>query len=165
MPCNDVTELLEVVLDAEDRLVDYTFMKRSCGKGIGGESLLMDLLRGRSLDELLHKTAQEYLDEFPAADDIEEFLGLKHLFAIQGALEVLTGREPGRKDDAFAASGIVYGEDETRITGRIAVDIITEKIASCGGCGTCGSDEVAEGREKNAERRAARAEASAQTPA
>ena len=164
MPCKDVTEILVVVLDAEDRLKEYHFLKRTCGQGVGAESLLIDQLGGRSLDELLNKTAEEFLDEFPIPDEIEEFLSLKHLFAIQGALEVLTGREPGGKNDAFAASGISYGEDETRIEGRIAVDVITEKIEACGGCASCGSEKAEAGKAKNVERRAARAQAAVDSP-
>ncbi len=164
MPCKDVTELLEVVLDGEDRLKAYRFQKRTCGQGVGAESLLIDQLEGRSLEELLNKTAEDFLTEFPIPDEIEEFLSLKHLFAIQGALEVLTGQEPGGKDAAFAASGISYGDDETRIEGRIAVDVITEKIEACGGCASCGSEKVDAGKAKNAERRAARARAVVDSP-
>ncbi len=159
MPCKDVTELLEVVLDGEDRLKEYRFQKRTCGQGVGAESLLIDQLQGRSLEELLNKTAEEFLTEFPIFDEIEEFLSLKHLFAIQGALEVLTGREPGGKDAAFAAAGITYGENETAIQGRIAVDVITEKIQACGGCASCGSEKAETGRAKNVERRAEREQA------
>jgi len=101
VPCNDVTELLEVVLDNADHLRDYTFSKRTCGQGVGAASLLIDQLRGRPLDELLNKTAEAYLTEFPIPDELEEFLSLKHLFAIQGALEVYVGREAGGKADAF----------------------------------------------------------------
>lgn len=159
MPCNDVTELLEVVLDGEDRLKAYKFLKRTCGQGVGVASLLIEQLEGRSLDELLNKTAEDFLAEFPILDEIEEFLSLKHLFAIQGALEVLTGRESGDQNAAFAATGITYGEDETCIEGRIAVDVVTEKIAACGGCASCGSEKTDAGRVKNVERRAARAQA------
>ncbi len=161
MPCNDVTELLEVVLDGEDRLKAYKFLKRTCGQGVGAASLLIEQLEGRSLDELLNKTAGDFLAEFPIFDEIEEFLSLKHLFAIQGALEVLTGRESGDQNAAFAATGITYGEDETCIEGRIAVDVITEKIAACGGCASCGSEKTDSGRAENVERRAARAKAMA----
>lgn len=139
MPCNDVTELLEVTLDADERLAEYTFSKRSCGQGIGTASLLIDQLRGRPLNELLFKTAEEFLTEFPIPNETEEFLSLKHLFAIQGALEVYTGAESGGPNDAFAASDIEFGPDAIRIQGRISVDIVTEKIESCGGCKGCGS--------------------------
>lgn len=139
MPCSDVTERIEIVLDGEDRLKEYEFSKRTCGQGVGMASLLIEQLRGRSLDELLHITGEEFLEEFPFEDEVEEFLSLKHLFAVQGALEVLTGVEPGAKDSAFAASRIEYGENETRIAGLIAVDVVTEKIESCGGCKGCGT--------------------------
>ena len=163
MPCSDVTERIEVVLDGQDRLKEYRFAKRTCGQGVGAESLLIDQLQGRSLEELVNKTAEEFLEEFPIFDEIEEFLSLKHLFAIQGALEVLTGKEPGGPYDAFAASNVVYTEDETRIEGFISVDIVTDKIKACGGCGTCGSEKAQPGRAKNAQRRAKRSQAAPQT--
>lgn len=148
MPCNDVTELLDVTLDAEERLLDYHFSKRSCGQGVGATSLLIDQLRGRSLNELLFKTAEEFLDEFSIPNETEEFLSLKHLFAIQGALEVYTGAESGGPNDAFAASGIEYGADSILIEGRISVDVVTEKIESCGGCKGCGSARSKSSRRK-----------------
>ena len=148
MPCNDVTEVLEVTLDAEERLLDYRFSKRTCGQGVGAASLLIDQLRGRPLNELLFKTAQEFLAEFPIPDETEEFLSLKHLFAIQGALEVYTGAESGGPNDAFAASGIEYGADEILIQGRISVDVVTEKIESCGGCKGCGTARAKSTRKK-----------------
>jgi hypothetical protein len=106
---------------------------------VGAASLLIDQLRGRPMAELLNKTAQDFLTEFPIADPVEEFLSLKHLFAIQGALEVYAGAASGAKQSAFAVAGVEYGEDETRISGRIGVDILTEKIKSCGGCKSCGN--------------------------
>ena len=141
MPCKDVTEVLEVILDADDSLKDYRFSKRTCGQGVGAANLIIDQLRGRPMTELLNKTAQDFLFEFPIPDPVEEFLSLKHLFAIQGALEVYAGFESGAKQSAFAVAGVEYGEDETRISGRIGVDILTEKIKSCGGCKSCGNTE------------------------
>lgn len=139
MPCSDVTEFISVVLDKDERLKEYHFAKRSCGQGIGHESLLIDQLEGRSLEALLRCTPEDFLGEFPIQDEIEEFLSLKHLIAIQSALEVLTGVEPGRKGDAFAAADIAYSEDEVTIEGLIYVDVVTEKIEACGGCGSCGN--------------------------
>ncbi|MEK7794431.1 MAG: hypothetical protein AAB353_07870 [Candidatus Hydrogenedentota bacterium] len=163
MPCSDVTEIIEVVLDSDDRLREYRFAKRTCGQGVGAESLLIDQLRGRSLAELLTFTADQFLAEFSIPDETEEFLSLKHLFAIQSALEVLTGKEPGRRDDPFAAGEIEFGEGETRISGRIIVDIVTERIKACGGCGSCGtsSPKAEQGKLENAVRRHERGTATA----
>jgi hypothetical protein len=149
MPCKDVTELLDVILDENECLKDYAFSKRSCGQGIGTYALIIDQLKGRSLNELLFKTAEEFLTEFPIPDEVEEFLSLKHLFAIQGALEVYTGAESGGVNDAFAAAGIEYGDNESRIYGRISVDIVTEKIKSCGGCKGCGTASTKSKRKKS----------------
>lgn len=159
MPCKDITELITVTLDREDRLDSYSFAKRTCGKAIGGEALLLEVLRGRTLNELLDTTAESFLTEFPPKDEIDEFLGLKHLFAIQGALEVLTGREAGGVDAFFAAGEVAFSENETVVKGRISVDLVTEKIKSCGGCTSCGT--VKEGKEKNKQRRAEREKAAA----
>lgn len=139
MPCKDITELIEIVLDDDDCLKEYRFVKRTCGQGVGVDSLLLPALRGRSTRYLLDITAEEFLTEFPIEDELEEFLSLKHLFAIQSAMEVLTGKEPGGKSDAFSAADIVYDDGETRISGLIAIDVVTEKIEACGGCRGCGN--------------------------
>lgn len=139
MPCKDITELIEIVIDENDCLEDYSFVKRTCGQGVGVGSLLLPVLRGRSTCELVDITADEFLGQFPIQDEVEEFLSLKHLFAIQGALEVLIGREPGGKSDAFSAAEIINDGGQTIINGLIAIDVVTEKIEACGGCRSCGS--------------------------
>jgi hypothetical protein len=156
MPCKDVTELIRVVLDESDCLKEYVFAKRSCGQGVGAESLLIGQLGGMSLEALLAYTAESFLSEFPIQDELEEFLSLKHLFALQGALEVLTGKEPGRAGDPFAASEIAFDVDETIVAGRIGVDLLVDKIQACGGCASCGSEKAETGRETNRKRRESR---------
>jgi hypothetical protein len=137
MPCSDITEILEVILDENDCLKEYAFAKRTCGQGVGAQALILEHIQSRPLNELLFMTADQFLAEFPIADPDEEFLSLKHLFAIQGALEVYTGAEAGGRHDFFAASGIEYDVDETRIAGQIAVDVVVEKIEACGNCTSC----------------------------
>ena len=44
--------------------------------------------------------------------------------------------------DKLAASGIIYDVDETRISGRLAVDVVTEKIKACGNCRGCGKNDT-----------------------
>lgn len=139
MPCSDVTEVMQVTVDADDRLKDYWLAKRSCGRGVGAGSLLMEQLAGRSVDELLVIDAEAYLHEFPIEDELEEFLSLKHLFAIQTALEVLTGKTPGGKNDPCAAAEIAFEDGDTIIDARISIDLVTEKIESCGNCRGCGT--------------------------
>jgi hypothetical protein len=138
MPCSDVTELIEVAVDGEDRLRSYRFIKRTCGQGVGADSLLEEQLCGRTVPELIAIAPQDFLDDYPTAEPIEEFLGLKHLIAVQSALEVLTGAAAGGPEEICAAAEISFDGDLTILNGRIAVDLVTEKIESCGGCKGCG---------------------------
>jgi len=143
MPCSDVTEIIHVELDADDRLQDYYFSKRSCGQGVGAGNLLIEKLRGWSVEKVLAFDAEGFLAEFPIEDELEEFLSLKHFFAIQSVLEVLTGKQPGGKDDPCAAAEISHEDGTLVIDGQIAVDLVTDKIRACGSCKSCGKSKKA----------------------
>lgn len=138
MPCSDVTEVLEIRLDDADRLESYSFVKRTCGQAVGEAALILDWVRGESADFFLTVQPEDFLDTHGITDSLEEFLVLKHLFAIQSAVEVHFGLAPGRPDDAFAPSAIEYEDGVTVVRGLIALDIVTDKIASCGNCRGCG---------------------------
>lgn len=138
MPCSDVTELIRVELDAEDRLKHYHFIKRTCGQGVGHEALLLGVLAGKSIDAILAFDPATFCEDHPVDSEIEEFLTLKHLVAVQSVLEVLTGQSSGAVQDICAASEIAYSVEGTRMDARISVDLVTERIASCGGCKGCG---------------------------
>ena len=141
MPCNDITETIQVVLDEDGCLADYALAKRTCGQAVGVANLLLPLLRGQSVDELLACTPEGLFAEHPPRESIEEFLGLKHLFALQSALEVLTGKAPGRKDDPCPVAAVSFEDGQTVIDAQILIDALTDKIKSCGGCKGCGNRE------------------------
>jgi len=141
MPCSDVTEVIEVVLDAGDRLKAYSFRKRTCGQGVGADTLLLDVLGGMDAEELLAITPEHFLETWPAAEAIEEFLGLKHLIAVQSSIEVLLGRAAGGPGSICATAEVAFEDGDTIITSVIAVDLVTERIKSCGGCKGCGTSK------------------------
>lgn len=143
MPCNDVTEIMEVTLDSRDCLKGYHFRKRTCGQGVGVDALLLGVLAGQSAERVIAITPEEFLETWPVADPLEEFLGLKHLIALQSSLEVLLGRASGGSGEICAAAEVICDGEETVITARIAVDLVTEKIKSCGGCKGCGTTRKA----------------------
>ena len=139
MPCKDITELIRVVVDAGDCLKDYRFVKRTCGQGVGVDTLLMGVLGGRPVEAILSISPEDFLEEHPVEDSLEEFLGLKHLIAVQSALEVLLGREPGGPTALCAAGEISFEAGDTTIEAVIRVDLVTEAIKSCGNCRGCGT--------------------------
>lgn len=142
MPCRDVTEIIHLVLDDSDRLKTYTFSKKTCGQGVGVESLLLDYIYGYSTDELIQYDPESLLSRSVVTDDVDAFLILKHLFAIQAAVEVLVGNTSGSKNDPCKAAEICYDGEETIIEAQISVDILTEKIKACGACKGCGTKRM-----------------------
>lgn len=139
MPCSNITELMRVVLDEDDRLIDYRFIKRTCGAGVGGENLLITMFRGKFASGILEFDIDDFVKVYPAGDELQRFLLLKHFIALQGVLRVYTGAASGGLDDFCTISGIGHEDGEVVIDSEIAVDAVTEKIESCGHCGGCGS--------------------------
>jgi len=134
MPCASVVELIQLKMDGEDRLTEYQFIKKTCGQGVGQNSLIIDVLKGLSVDELLEIDPHQFSHTLETDDEILEFLQLKHLFAVQATLEVLTGREPGGAGSACAVADVDYDGNQMIIDAEIDVDVITEQIKACAGC-------------------------------
>ena len=135
MPCDNVTELMRVVLDSDDRLLHYRLLKMTCGGAVGAESLLLDRLRGRAVPELLSLDAGTFCRESAPQTDIEEFLSLKHFFALKSVLKAFVGRQAAGSEAACALSGISFDRDRVTIDAEIAVGVVTDLIRSCGHCG------------------------------
>jgi len=136
MPCDNVTELMRIVIGRDERLKSYRFLKKTCGGAVGTESLLLDQFKGRTADQLLALRADIFASGSGQTTDIEEFLNLKHFFAIKAVLEAFTGNGvEGGADSACTIAGISHDGDNTIIDAEIAVGIVTEMIKSCGHCG------------------------------
>lgn len=140
MPCNDITEVIRLHIDADDKIYDYTLNKRTCGAEIGQASLLKDFFGRYALNDISTlddaSMVEQYADVMLESD---EFLYFKHFFAVQEAVRVLLGESAGAAGDACAASTIIAENDGLTFEGMISVDAVTEKIKSCGNCGQCGS--------------------------
>jgi hypothetical protein len=139
MPCNNVTELMRVVLDPDDRIEQYRFIKHTCGSGVGADSLLIDYFHNRPLAEVLALDVDTFCDRYPTADEFEMFLILKHFFAIQSVLGAYAGNIPGGAGEACAIAGIGQEDGHVVIDAEIIVDIVTDKIKACGRCEGCGT--------------------------
>ncbi len=136
MPCRDVDEILTLTLDRSDRLVDYRLSKRTCGAIVGSERLLLDWLSGASVTEIVALSSVDLDARYRAEDDERAFLYFKHLFALRDGIACVIGSE-----DALAVtleSIEVAAEDGSLVARAIVeVELMAERIRSCGGCGTC----------------------------
>lgn len=138
MPCRDVTEVIELTVDAEERLARYALTKRTCGQGVGSQTLLSDRLCGKRIDAILAMDASALFEAHPAPDALSEFLFVKHLCAVQAALEVLTGQRTGGTTGTCRVAYITFADGEITMGAELVVDLLVERIRACGGCRTCG---------------------------
>lgn len=100
MPCRDTSETIKIILDSDERLVDYSFQKVSCGRLIGEENLIGLWLFGKPASEILEMDLAEFEKLVIQKDDLKHFLALKHFVAVQKGLAVLLGRAAGGLDDS-----------------------------------------------------------------
>ncbi len=137
MPCSDVTEVLSLRLDEGEHLLSYTLHKRTCGRGVGDSGLLAGRLSGKTAAEILELSGETW--EFGTTDEVEQFLELKHLFGLQAGLRALLGQEAAGASDPVSASRVAFEEQELLFEAELSVDILTERIESCGRCKGCAS--------------------------
>ena len=139
MPCEDVTEVLDLVLDAEDRVESFTLQKQTCGAPVGSRLSLLDFVAGRPAGELIDRSLTQVLPDDLSVKFIDEFMLTKQLGALQGAIGVYLGRAAGGLGEAFVFDGIDFDGERTQISGLLRFDILTAEIEACGGCASCGS--------------------------
>jgi hypothetical protein len=133
MPCTDVTEELELILDEYERIKSYSVNKITCGISVG-EQTLLPFIRGCSLDVLLTKFVVDFVPDIFTWRDTDQFLLAKQLYAVQSAVRVHLGLASGHKSNAFTVRDIEYSTDETIITGDLHVDVAAAEIPACTGC-------------------------------
>ncbi len=138
MPCSDVTEILTITLDPEERITHYTLSKRTCGGGVGNSSLLRKWISNRSANEVLSATPELVLASLPTRSTTWEFLTVKHLLAVQCGLKALLGFSDSGPADTCRIVNVSCGAEGTRMEADIRVDVVTSRITACGFCGNCG---------------------------
>lgn len=137
MPCSDVSEYLQLKLDADDCLVDFALAKNTCGAEVGG-TVLLGFARGRSVDQLLAASLADIVPRLDARRRVERFTLEKQLYALQSALAALVGRAGASRDDVFTIERVDYDErGGTALSGLVDVGVAAEDVPGCKTCGTC----------------------------
>jgi hypothetical protein len=145
MPCTDIQEELLIRLDQHERLISYHYAKKTCGKLVGAQGLLNEVVAGTSIDEVLSWTTVELLKHFPKQpDDGDLFLLAKHLHALQASLQVYVGS--GDEVQEFCSlDGISNDGNEVVVHTSLVLPYMDGQIIpSCGqrsggksGCASC----------------------------
>ena len=138
MPCNDVSDIIHVVLDEKERLVSYLLTKKTCGRSVSDSSLLLARLKGFDIPSLLELDFYSFSQKF-ASSDVEEFLILKHLTSLQKAVLSYLGKE--NSDTFCEVLSLSSLPNRTEFTVSVSSNILTSNIRPCSGvrCGGCRS--------------------------
>jgi hypothetical protein len=119
MVCQDTSELIKIVLDLDERLVDYSFQKESCGRMVGEERLIGPWLFGRKASEILDIDLTDFEQMIVREDDLKHFLAMKHFVAVQKGLAVLLGHNPGGPGDSCSVEYIRNSPEGMEILARL----------------------------------------------
>ena len=139
MPCSDVTELLTIDLDSEDRIRSYSLTKKTCGGTMGRDSLILKMIRGKPAEELIATPIEVFYRDIRFSSDLKEMVYSKHYLAVQAGLGAFLGQEGRASRGVSDLESVVYGPEGSEITARISVELAASNIKSCGTCAGCGS--------------------------
>lgn len=86
MPCPDQASLLKLKISDDDKILDYSYAKYTCGKPVGVESSLKSLIQGRPAREVLALSPQEAVLKLGLESEDDRFLLVVELEAITAAV-------------------------------------------------------------------------------
>jgi len=132
MPCGDITDILTVKLDPEDRVIDYSLTKRTCGGKVGKVRLIKKWLIGKNAKLVTTTDHVDFQRDIKVRSDLNEYIHLKHFLAVKKGLSVMLGLDSGGPDDRCTVENIVYGPEGTEMMAHINVDGVVDDIKSCG---------------------------------
>jgi hypothetical protein len=129
MPCKDTTAEITVRLDKNDYLIDFTFSKITCNKGIGGGTGFLEYCRGMPAEEILRLEINKLLDFFCLESDEDQFLLYMELEALHAAIAQLLGILINNK--RYQIASISCDESGTTINQVMSPLKEMPKIVSC----------------------------------
>ena len=136
MPCPDITDTIELRLDPDHRLIDYSLSKRTCGAPVGNPSMLLEQLSGKTLTDLLAMDVKELQATVPATDDTGEFLTLRHFAALRLAVQTWIGEAEGSAGSECVIVEVSVDDDVMTIVADIPSGLVAANIKACGNhCG------------------------------
>ncbi len=139
MPCNDITDLLKILVDQNDKFIRYTLRKKTCGGDVGRRAMLTEWLKNKSINEILELSPQALFDKFPTKSKTWEYLYLKHFIAIKSGLAIIIGENSGGIKDFCTVDSVEYTSDGITLLAELSAEGMSDEIKACSGCATCGT--------------------------
>lgn len=131
MPCSDQTERLTLDLNSDDCVRAFSLYKLTCHQPVGGSELLT-MIRDLPACSLLEMGLDQLISA--QVNDVRASMLRKQFFALKGAIAVMYGATASGFLQAFNLHELEFDESGIRLVGEVAVNVIAEKINSCGAC-------------------------------
>lgn len=132
-----ISEVIEVVLDDEDRLRSYSFIRQSCDWEAVESPVLLTRLSGMAAPDLLAADVAAFLDGGGETDPDERSRVQRHFHAIQCAVRVLTGHAYGGPDAPCTVAAIRQEPDGVAIRAVLPIHALEKRPDACADCAGC----------------------------
>lgn len=139
MPCKDITDTILLTIGEDDRIIDYSLSKRTCGGTVGEDKLIGPWLFKRTVAQVIGTSNAQFLVKLRTQNDLTEYLAVKHFLAVRTTLQAVTGETAGGLRDHCTIETVEYGPEGMEVTAHLDVKALTNEIAACKNC--CGSKE------------------------
>lgn len=130
MPCKDTSSKIRVLLDAEERLLDFDYEKITCSKKIGGTGF-REYCIGRSIEEISRIDFNALLDIISFENTEDQFYLFLEWDAVRAAIAQYRGRGDELDQERYQLSSIVYDEGNVEICQVTRPPKDMPKIVSC----------------------------------
>ncbi len=131
MPCKDTTSQITVILDGNDRLVNFDFSKLTCQKPVGGGTGLKEFCLGKSVGEMAQLEFNDLVTDLCLADSEEQFLMYLEWDALGAALDQYQGSHREVDKSRYQIATIAYEGDQVEIRQMVASPKEMPKLVAC----------------------------------
>jgi len=131
MPCKDTTSQISIILDKNDKLLNFEYSKMTCSKEIGGNTGFREYCLGKSIETLSKLEFNALVVDLDLQDPDKQFLFFLEWSALGAALDQYQGRLTPKDDDRYQIATISYESDRVEIKQMVLAPSQMPKIIPC----------------------------------
>ena len=131
MPCKDTTSQISIVLDHNDKLLNFEYSKMTCNKEIGGNTGFREYCLGKSVENLSELEFNDLFLELNLQEPENQFLLFLEWSALGAALDQYQGRLTPKDDERYQIATIAYESDRIEIKQMVLAPSKMPKIIPC----------------------------------
>ena len=131
MPCKDTTSHISIILDCNDKLLDFEYIKATCNKKIGGNTGFREFSIGKPIKVLSNLEFNDLVEILGLQDSETQFLFFLEWSALGAALDQYQGLLPPKDDERYQIADISYESNRVEIKQIVLSPSNMPKIIPC----------------------------------